>query len=104
MNIADNGGLKQAYIAYNNWLSERGTEGKLPGMKYTTSQLFWISAAQIWCTVTHPKYIKDQIITGAHSPPQFRVIGSISNQPDFAFDFNCKKCSKMNPKTKCEVW
>jgi neprilysin len=53
-NIADNGGLKEAYSAYTKWAAKYGEEQKLPGLDYTPNQLFWIAAAQSWCSVTRP--------------------------------------------------
>jgi neprilysin len=53
-NIADNGGIKEAYLAYKKFVKQNGAEQKLPGLKYTANQLFWISAAQTWCSVYRP--------------------------------------------------
>jgi predicted metalloendopeptidase len=50
-NTADNGGVKTAYKAYKSWVVEHGAEPTLPGLKYSSDQLFWISAAQNWCAV-----------------------------------------------------
>lgn len=50
-NIADNGGIKESYIAYNEWASTNGMEQQLPGLNYSPQQMFWISAAQTWCSV-----------------------------------------------------
>lgn len=103
-NIADNGGIKEAYLAYRKYVAENGAEPKLPGLEYTSNQLFWISAAQTWCSVYRPESMKMRITTGVHSPGMFRVLGPMSNMKEFAKDFQCPEGSKMNPKNKCEVW
>lgn len=48
-NIADNGGIKESYLAYKQWVAQNGEEPKLPGLHYSQEQMFWISAAQTWC-------------------------------------------------------
>lgn len=103
-NIADNGGVKEAYYAYRNFVKKNGPELLLPGLNYTQEQLFWISSAQTWCAVTRPEFDKMLITTDVHSPNEFRVIGTISNMHEFAHDFTCKPGSRMNPVKKCEVW
>uniref|UniRef100_A0A336JZW6 CSON009745 protein n=1 Tax=Culicoides sonorensis TaxID=179676 RepID=A0A336JZW6_CULSO len=102
-NIADNGGVKVSYRAYTRWVKTHGREPVLPGLSYTDLQLFWISAAQSWCSVYTPETLKSKIITEYHSPERFRIIGSLSNAVDFAKDFNCPIGSTMNPIHKCEV-
>ncbi|KAH8310551.1 hypothetical protein KR044_001900, partial [Drosophila immigrans] len=103
-NIADNGGVKEAYKAYQRWVEKNGSEPKLPGLDYTPQQMFWISAAQACCA----KYRKEDLILGIttdeHSPWQFRVLGPLRNSKDFAKDFQCPEGSPMNPVDKCEVW
>lgn len=103
-NIADNGGIKEAYIAYQNWVKENGAEQLLPGVNYTQNQLFWISCANLWCSVEREEYLKNQVLTDDHSPSEFRILGSFSNSEYFAQDFNCPKGSNMNPELKCPVW
>ena len=53
-NIADNGGIKLAYHAYMKLVEKIGHEARLPGLNYSSNQMFWISAAQTWCSVYRP--------------------------------------------------
>lgn len=53
-NIADNGGIKESYLAYQRWTEENEPEPRLPGLDYSPQQMFWISAAQTWCSVYRP--------------------------------------------------
>ncbi|KAK6639892.1 hypothetical protein RUM43_008167 [Polyplax serrata] len=103
-NIADNGGVKEAYRAYVKWTQRHGEEPMLPGLPYTPKQLFWISAANTWCCKYRPEALKIRIITGVHSPGMFRTNGPLSNMPEFSKDFKCPLGSKMNPVKKCLVW
>ncbi|CAH1111368.1 unnamed protein product [Psylliodes chrysocephalus] len=103
-NIADNGGIKESYLAYNKWVKKHGEEPKLPGLKYTPKQLFWISAANSWCSKYRPESLKLRILTGYHSPSQFRVLGPMSNSEYFIKDFNCPTGTNMNRAKKCLVW
>jgi len=104
-NIADNGGIKEAYRAYNSWVGRHGEEGRLPGLEgYSQHQMFWISAANTWCSKYRNKALEKRIKTGVHSPGMFRVQGPFSNSQEFAQDFQCAPGSRMNPVKKCEVW
>ena len=79
-------------------------ELQLPGLNYTSKQMFWISFANVWCVKSRPRAVEDFMKTGSHSPANFRLIGVVSNSREFAEDFNCKVNSPMNPKNKCAVW
>lgn len=85
-------------------MKRNGKEPKLPGLKLTPNQMFWVSAANTWCSKYRPESLKLRILTGYHSPGQFRVQGPLSNSDDFARDFRCPLGSKMNPEKKCKVW
>lgn len=103
-NIADNGGLKAAYRAYQNWVQRNGPEHTLPTLGLTNDQLFFLGFAQVWCSVRTPESSHEGLITDPHSPSRFRVIGSLSNSKEFSQHFHCPLGSPMNPHHKCEVW
>ncbi|XP_011703702.1 PREDICTED: endothelin-converting enzyme 1-like isoform X2 [Wasmannia auropunctata] len=104
-NIADNGGIKQAFRAYERWLRLNEKEDEtLPGMSATGKQLFFLNFAQVWCGSMRPEATRNKLKTALHSPGRFRVIGTLSNSKDFAQVFNCPSGSPMNPVSKCSVW
>ncbi|KYM76847.1 Endothelin-converting enzyme 1 [Atta colombica] len=103
-NIADNGGLKAAYHAYLSMPKSYKDQLPLPGLNLTHRQLFFLNFAQIWCSSITSETEILQIEKDTHSPPRYRVIGSLSNLPEFAKEFDCPKNSTMNPVHKCEVW
>lgn len=103
-NIADNGGLKAAYHAYLSMPKSYKDQLPLPGLNLTHRQLFFLNFAQVWCSAITSEAMTLQIEKDSHSPPRYRVIGPLSNLPEFAMEFNCPKDSKMNPIHKCEVW
>lgn len=103
-NIADNGGLKSAFLAYEDWVRSNGEEKPLPGIGLTNRQLFFLGFAQVWCSYSTPEEALLHLVTDGHSPPKYRVIGTLSNSEDFAREFKCPVNSTMNPIKKCEVW
>lgn len=103
-NIADNGGLKAAFHAYLEYSKGARINYTLPGLKYNHRQLFFISFAQVWCSAMTKESTKMQIEKDDHTVAKYRVIGPISNLPDFSQEFNCKSGTKMNPIDKCVIW
>ncbi|KAH7956781.1 hypothetical protein HPB52_012724 [Rhipicephalus sanguineus] len=103
-NIADNGGLKQAYRAYKKWVKQHGQEPLLPGINLTHDQLFFLNYAQIWCGSMRPEEALNKIRTSVHCPGPIRVLGPLSNSYDFSRAYNCANMSRMNPAKKCSVW
>ncbi|XP_023931148.1 neprilysin-4-like [Lingula anatina] len=72
-NIADNGGLKQAFQAYRNWVSKRGQEEeRLPGLNMSHNQIFFLSFAHMLCGHQRPKSTVDQIRTDTHTTLKYR--------------------------------
>ncbi|XP_060599061.1 neprilysin-like isoform X3 [Ruditapes philippinarum] len=106
-NIADNGGIKESYYAYREWIkaSRNGKEeDMLPGMNYTSSQLYFLNAAQVWCENMRDQAKIERILTDPHSIDMFRVYGPMQNFDEFSKAWNCPVGSYMNPAKKCAVW
>ncbi|OQR76159.1 endothelin-converting enzyme 1-like [Tropilaelaps mercedesae] len=104
-NIADNGGLKQAYKAFRSRQAVDGsTHVRLPGVNLTDDQLFFVTYAQIWCGVSTLERAINEIRFSDHTAPRFRVIGVLSNSVEFSAAFGCPAGAPMNPANKCRVW
>ncbi|XP_076320540.1 neprilysin-1-like isoform X3 [Tachypleus tridentatus] len=103
-NIADNGGVKQAFWAYKRWAQKHGPESSLPGINLNHYQLFFLQFAQIWCGISRPKAAVHIVRVDSHSPGRFRVVGTLSNLKEFSEVYHCPPGSPMNPRKKCEVW
>ncbi len=102
-NIADIGGLKVSYLAYQKAAGEKSKELK---QGYTGDQRFFLSFAQAWCAKETPQYADNQAKTNEHANPKYRVIGSLVNTPAFSKAFSCKEGTKMAPaaKDRCTLW
>ena len=108
-NIADNGGLRMSWDAYNTWKNSlekviRGDEKPLPGVDLTHDQLFFLSFSQVWCSKSTPQAKELQLNEDPHSPARFRVLGVLSNSREFSEAFQCHPDTRMNPSHKCQVW
>lgn len=90
--IADLGGLKIAYLAYQKYL-----EGKqrltLDG--FTPEQRFFLGYARVWAMNMRPEYERLQVNTDPHPHPKYRVNGPLGNMPEFVNAFKCPLNSPM---------
>ncbi|GAA6019798.1 hypothetical protein JCM10207_003699 [Rhodosporidiobolus poonsookiae] len=109
---ADAGGIAQSFTAWKQRLAS-DPHGKtyrnhiLPGLQqYSREQLFFIASAQGWARAVTQAEALRRIRTDPHSPNQYRVIGPLSNNADFAKAFNCPVGSVMNrgDDKRCEIW
>ncbi|XP_057327201.1 neprilysin-2-like [Microplitis mediator] len=101
-NIADNVGIQVAYSVYQDRVKNYGPEATFSNLPYNSNQSFWLSYAGQWCT---SKSSVSQIdLSDVHAPVDKRVIGVLSNSPEFSKDFNCPLGSNMNPAKKCSVF
>merc|ERR1711915_904742 len=92
-NIADNGGIREAFMAYKTW-QESNVDINMPGEPFNNwsqEQLFFVGQAQVWCG----KYTEARAIqlqkTDPHSPGEFRVKVPAQNLEEFGKAFGCKK-------------
>lgn len=105
-NIADNGGLHEALLAYRRLVKRRGRpEPKLPGLeKFTGEQLFFLSYANVWCEKWTKQSLRNDLLD-EHSPSQIRVPAVLLNSPEFTQVWRCPAGSKMNPqRERCTIW
>ncbi|MEM7582785.1 MAG: M13 family metallopeptidase [Acidobacteriota bacterium] len=103
-NIADIGGVKQAFEAYKIW-QKRQKDVPEPSVEgLTHEQLFFVAYGQVWCSLATDEQQRLQVTTDTHSPGRFRVLGPVSNNRSFAEAFSCAAGTPMNPKEICEVW
>uniref|UniRef100_A0A914RKS8 Peptidase M13 C-terminal domain-containing protein n=1 Tax=Parascaris equorum TaxID=6256 RepID=A0A914RKS8_PAREQ len=124
-NIADNGGVKEAYRAYRKYVKQLGREEpRLPGLQhFSNDQIFFLSyahvscsfrfqtnlhgilnALQFWCGHKKDAAAVQQVLTDEHSPEIFRVIGVLSNLDEFSKAFRCASGTPLNPPKRCIVW
>jgi endothelin-converting enzyme/putative endopeptidase len=101
-NIADLGGLKLSYAAFQRAEKEHPATPTLAG--FTPDQQFFVGFAQAWCSNYRPEALRLLVSTNPHSPPKFRVNGPLSNLPAFASAFQCKDNAPMVRAQRCEVW
>jgi endothelin-converting enzyme/putative endopeptidase len=103
-NIADLGGLKLAFMAYQ--ASRAGKPPEAPVAGFTPEQAFFVGYAQSWCTVIRPEFARLLAQTDPHSPARWRVDGPLSNLAEFQKAFSCPAGSAMARagRERCEIW
>jgi putative endopeptidase len=100
-NTADNGGLRVAYAALQKTLAGK-EPAKIDG--FTPEQRFFLGFANVWCQNATEAVSRQLAQTDPHSPGRFRVIGSVSNDPEFWQAFGCKPGQPMVRENACRVW
>ncbi|GFG28564.1 hypothetical protein Cfor_10702 [Coptotermes formosanus] len=104
-NMADNGGMRQAFLAYKKYVADNGPEQRLPGLQqFSPQQLFFLGFATVWCESTTKESLLQEVLSDPHSPQRLRVKGTLANSEDFAHAWNCPAGSPMNPRNKCLIW
>jgi putative endopeptidase len=87
-NIADLGGIVMGYEAFkktNQYKNKEIIAGLNP------DQRFFLGYALAWMINERPEAIANQVKSNEHSPAKFRVLGPLSNMPEFYRTFGIKK-------------
>jgi predicted metalloendopeptidase len=100
-NTADNGGVRIALMALEDTLAGK-ERPKIDG--FTPEQRLFLSFGQVWCAKIKPEAARRAALTDSHSFAKFRIIGVVSNMPEFQQAFSCKKGDAMVRENACRVW
>lgn len=108
-NIADNGGIRTAFKAFNKLLFERQQreDTRLEGLENVSGkQLFFISNAMVWCNKAREGYLRELIQYDPHTPNRYRINVPMGNMEAFSTVFKCSKKSKMyrQKEDRCTLW
>lgn len=102
-NIADHGGLKIAYQAFQN-----ATKAAPLPVKdgFTPEQRFFLSYALLWANNSRPEFLRQLTKEDPHSAGRWRVNGALPHIDAWYKAFNIKKGDKLYlPKSKrVDVW
>jgi putative endopeptidase len=102
-NIADLGGMKEAWLAYRSWEQRHGVPPPLvEGL--TEEQLFFVSWAQTWCSLGTPEFLRQQVTVDPHAPGRFRAVAAPMNSREFHRAFRCEAGDRMVAAPVCTVW
>ncbi|KAI1302138.1 Endothelin-converting enzyme 1 [Halotydeus destructor] len=71
-NIADNGGMKESFKAYQEYVNTHGSERALPGLPYTPEQILFIESASFYCGKTRRQVAEYALKTEQHAPSKYR--------------------------------
>lgn len=102
-NIGDHAGLTMSFRAYK--LSLDGKEAPiLDG--FTGEQRFFMGFGSIWRMKSREGMLREQLLSGPHSPPRYRVNGTVTNMPEFykAFDVNEGDGHWLPPEERVRIW
>ncbi len=91
-NIADLGGIRMGYEAFKK--TRQYKEKKIVA-GLSADQRFFLGWAYGWMINERPETVAVNVKTNDHSPVRFRVLGPLSNMPEFYKAFGLKNGDKM---------
>jgi predicted metalloendopeptidase len=92
---ADQIGLKISYEAFKKNFESQNDSSLIGLEEYSAEQLFFISFAQLHCSVERPQKMYSKILYDDQSLSQFKVLESLKNLDAFHKSFGCKIEQKM---------
>ncbi len=100
-NTADNGGLRIAYMALLNTFAGK-EPAPIEGL--SAEQRFFLGFANVWCGNRTDAFARMAVTLDPHSPPRYRVNGTVSNMPEFREAYHCPATAPMVNQNACRVW
>jgi putative endopeptidase len=102
--LGDLGGVNLAYRAYQRSREGKGPEPTVDG--FTPDQQFFLAEAQWRGAIVRPEAARTAVSTDPHPPGHFRVLGPLSNMPEFEKAFSCKTGDAMvrADEDRCSLW
>jgi putative endopeptidase len=101
-NVADGGGVMLAFRAYREMRKNAKEVAVADG--FSEDQQFFLAVGQAWCSKQTDQVARMLAQVDPHSPPKFRVNGSLANLPEFSKAFSCAGGSPMAAAQACKVW
>ena len=101
--IGDLAGVRLAFIAFRQSLARR----QVPvNVGLTPEQRFFIAFGQMRGDAVRLEAQRQMLASDPHPVPKFRVIGTLSNLPEFQRAFSCPAGAEMvrPPDRRCAVW
>jgi predicted metalloendopeptidase len=100
-NTADNGGLRIAYMALLATFA-----GREPAPVGWSDGEPEVLSGMGQCMVPEPHDAVSRMLANVdpHSPPKWRVNGTVSNMPEFREAYHCKADAPMVRDNACHVW
>ncbi len=102
-NIADLGGVIMGLEAFKK-TPQYKTKQNIAGL--TPTQRYFLGYALAWMVNMRPQSVMNQVKSDVHSPAKWRVIGPLSNMPEFYQAFGVKKGDAMwrTPEERVSIW